>query len=169
MSPTATEQYIDVLTGLKPGALGLLRTHASRRPDESVDAFDLFTGLWWPVRKKNPRAPRREVAWLIAKVYAFCPVPHSGGETLASQLRWCQPGQEEARKRFQQKFDQMLLLPLDHMESALRWALALIASSRRKLDWVRLTDDLSIWERECTRLRWAQEFLGKGKGGSHAY
>lgn len=155
----ATGQYIDILTRLKTGELGLLRTHAGQRLDESVQAFDLFAGLWWPLRQKNERAPRREVAWLIAKLFASCPIPQLTGDTLPRQLRRCQPNKDPAKERFRQKFDEMLLLPLDQIEPALRWALDLVASSGRKLDWVKLTDDLSIWEREATRLRWAEQYL----------
>ncbi len=156
---TATKQFITVLTNLKAGDLGLLRTHAGQGLDKSVDAFDLFAGLWWPLRHKNERAPRRSVAWLIAKLYAFRPIDRSQDHTLAGQLRRCQPNEPLARERFQQKFDEMLLLPLDKLEPALQWALERIASADLKLDWVKLTDDLSIWEREETRLRWAKEFL----------
>lgn len=165
MSATATEQYIDVLTRLKKGELSLLRTHAGQGLDESVDGFDLFSGLWWPLRQKNERAPRREVAWLIAKLYAFCPILQSSGDTLARQLRKRQPTEERERKRCRQKFDEMLLLPLDQVEPALRWALDLVASRDLKLDWVKLTDDLSIWERESTRLKWAEQFLGTDERG----
>ena len=156
----ATEQYIDVLTRLKAGELGLLRTHAGQGLDESVDGFDLFTGLWWPLRQKNERAPRREVAWLIAKLYASYPIPHSPGDILARQLRRCRPNNDLAAERFCKKFDEMLLLPLDQIETALCWALDLLASNCRKLDWVKLVDDLSIWERENTRLGWAEQFMG---------
>lgn len=159
---TATEQFIEVLTDLKKGDLGLLRTHAGQGLDESVDGFDLFAGLWWPLRQKNQRAPRREVAWMIAKLFAYCPIKQAErteGEELAGQLRKCQPNEEKERKRFQQKFDRMLLLPLDQIEPALRWALDRIASRNLKLDWVKLTDDLSIWKRETTRLKWAEQFL----------
>jgi len=162
---TATEQYINVLTNLKTGELGLLRTHAGQGLDESVDGFDLFTGLWWPLRQKNERAPRREVAWLVAKLYAFRPIPHSSGETLACRLRQCQPNEERARDRFRQKFDEMLTLPLDKIEPALQWALDLLDSKDLQLDWVKLTDDLSVWEREATRLKWAEQFLNTNKGG----
>ena len=154
-----TEKYINSLRDLKAGALGLLRTHAGKGLDETVDGFDLFTGVWWPRRQKSQFAPRRGVAWLIAKLYAFCPIEHSQGETLARQLRKCQPREELARKRFQKKFDEMLLLPLDKIEPALQWAIHCIASNDLKLDWVKLTDDLSAWEKESTRLKWAKEFL----------
>jgi len=153
------------LTNLKAGELGLLRTHAGRDLDETVDGFDLFTGLWWPLRAKSAGAPRREVAWLIAKLYAFRPIEHSPRQTFACQLRQCQPNEERAGKRFQQKFDEMLTQPLDKIEPALRWALGLLASKDMKLDWVKLTDDLSFWEHESTRLRWAEQFLNTNEGG----
>ncbi len=164
---TPTEQYIDVLTNLKTGELGLLRTHAGHGLHRTVDGFDLFTGLWWPLRRKNERAPRRQVAWLIAKLYAFRPIPPSPGDTLAFQLRRCQPKDNRKGNRFRQKFDEMLTLPLDKIEPALQWALDLIDSKDLKLDWVRLTNDLSIWERESTRLKWAEEFLKPTQEDSH--
>jgi len=155
-----TQEYIESLTNLKTGDLGLLRTHAGKGLDESVDGFDLFAGLWWPLRQNSQKAPRRSVAWLVAKLYASFPIEHCEGDLLAIQLRKCQPGEERGRKRFQQKFDKILLLPLDKIEPALQWALNQIGSQDLKLDWVKLTDDLSIWEREDTRLRWAEQFLG---------
>ena len=157
MSQTATEQYIEVITRLKAGDLGLLRTHAGQGIDESVHGFDLFAGLWWPLQNKSQFAPRREVAWLIAKLYASCPIEHSPGDMLARQLRRCQPS--EASERFRQRFDRMLMLPLNKIEPELRWAIGLIGSNDKQLAWVKLTDDLSIWERESTRLRWAEQFL----------
>jgi len=173
---TPTEQYIKLLTGLKPGALGLLRTHAGQGLDETVDGFDLFTGLWWPLRRRNERAPRRQVAWLIAKLYALRPIKHSPGETLPRQLAKLRPDEERAQKRFRQKVDKqkrfrrkvdkMLTLPLDKIEPALQWALDLLGSKGLKLDWVSLTNDLSIWERESVRLKWAEEFLKSTKEDS---
>ncbi len=164
MNPT--EQYINVLAELKAGDLGLLRKHAGQGLDETVDGFDLFAGLWWPLRQKNQRAPRREVAWMIAKLYASNPIKHSTDDTLAKQLGHCCRSNKDPA-RFQQRFDRMLILPLDSIENDLRWALDLIAKSSGKLDWVKLTDDLSIWERESTRLRWAEQFLENTKGDKH--
>jgi hypothetical protein len=192
---TPTEQYVEVLTHLKSGQLALLRRHAGQGLDQSVDGFDLFAGLWWPLRAKNQRAPRRAVAWLIAKLYAFRPVEHSPGQTLAWQLARCRDDTVAAvsdrrrrseidaaravsdrRRRSEidatirpvaQRFDGLLTLPLAKVEPALRWALDLIASERLKVDWVRLTNDLSIWERETTRLNWAEEFLKSSKEERH--
>ncbi|MCR4415871.1 MAG: type I-E CRISPR-associated protein Cse2/CasB [Thermoguttaceae bacterium] len=155
---TATLQYIQRLEGLRPGDLKLLRIHAGQPLDESVAGFDLFAGLWWPLRQASQRAPRRAVAWLIAKLYASYPIPHSAGDTLARQLgRCCSRAADSAQ--FRQKFDHLLLLPLHSIEPALQWALRTIAAEDLTLDWVQLTDDLSIWERESTRLKWAGEFL----------
>ena len=161
---TPTEQYIEVLSHLKSGELGLLRQHAGQGLDESVGGFDLFTGLWWPLRARNQKAPRREVAWLVAKLYAFRRIEHSPGQTLAWQVGRCRPGEKTAREHFQQKFDRMLILPLDNIEPELRWGLEVLSTGGLKLDWAGLTDDLSKWERETTRLKWAEEFLEYSKG-----
>lgn len=156
---TPTEEFIKTLESLKAGDLGRLRNHAGLLLDESVDGFDLFAGLWWPLRHKNQRAPRREVAWLIAKLYAFRPLRHLDGANLAAQLGRVSSKDSKAALRRQGRFDDMLLLPLAKIEPSLYWALALIADASASLDWVRLTDDLSIWEHEKTRLKWATDFL----------
>ncbi|MEW6114104.1 MAG: type I-E CRISPR-associated protein Cse2/CasB [Thermodesulfobacteriota bacterium] len=156
---TPTEQYIEVLARLKPGELGLLRTHAGRALDESVDGFDLFAGLWWPLRQGTQRAPRREVAWLIAKLYAMCPITHSPQDYLARQLGRCTPKGEPAKQRYQKGFDRLLALPFGQIEPALRWALNWLSTNSLEVDWVKLTNDLSIWEREAKRLTWAEQFL----------
>ncbi len=156
---TPTEQFIHTLESLKPGDLGLLRKHTGLRLDESLDGFDLFTGLWWPLRAKDQHAPRREVAWLVAKLYAFCPMPQSNGATPAAQLGLLKAPDKDAAKRRQRRFDELLVLPLSQIEPALQWAMTLIAQNGAHLDWVRLTNELSIWEREETRVKWAEQYL----------
>jgi CRISPR type I-E-associated protein CasB/Cse2 len=182
-----TEEYIARLRNLKGGDLGLLRAHAGQGLDESLDGFDLFAGLWWPLRAKSERAPRRGVAWLIAKLYAFRPIEHSPGHTLAWQLGRCRedkgPNEDavaavsDRRRRSEidatirpvaQRFDRMLALPLAKIEPALQWAINLIATKGLKLDWVELTNDLSFWERQSKRLKWANEFLKSLKEERHA-
>jgi CRISPR type I-E-associated protein CasB/Cse2 len=160
---TSTEQYINTLTNLKAGELGLLRLHAGQGLDESVKGFDLFTGIWWPLRSKNQRAPRRQVAWLIAKLYACCPIPHLPGKTLAYQMGCLYLNVSTDKEHFQQRFDRMLILPLGEIEPALRWAIDLLHSKNLGFDWVKLTDDLSIWERESKRYEWAKQFLEGNK------
>ncbi len=157
---TSTEKYVLNLTQLKEGDLGLLRTHAGRRLDHTLDAFDLFTGLWWPLRQESQRAPRREVAWLVAKLYAYKPLSESK-EPLCAQLRRCVHG-IDASERLEKKIDQMLTTPLDLIEPALKWALDELDSHNLGINWVKLTDDLSVWERESTRLKWAEQYLNYG-------
>ena len=166
---TPTEQYVKVLTEMKSGELGLLRKLAGRGLDDSVEGFDLFAGLWWPLRARNQRAPRRGVAWLVAKLYAFRPIEPSLGPTLAWQLGQCRMNKEPEDDALAQRFDRMLTLPLVKIEPALQWALDLIASKNLKLDWIELTDDLSLWERESKRLKWADEFLKSSKEDRYAH
>ena len=160
---TPTEDYIQVLSHLKCGALGLLRAHAGQELDQTLDAFDLFAGLWWPLRQRNRNAPRRQVAWLIAKLYAHRPLTHSCGRTLASQLRRCQPQRPDQATAFQKRFDAMLVLPVAQMESPLHWVLAQLHASNLPLDWVALTNDLSFWD-DSIRIRWAEDFLNTQGG-----
>ena len=178
MSNPATNSYINKLTELKSGDLGLLRSYSGRGIDEAVHAFDLFAGLWWPIRqgKQGMRAPRRHVAWLVAKLYAFRPIPdaHHSSESrnpdflLARQLRRCEPRDESTRKRFRERVDALLQTPLDDLETPLQWALNQINMlPNPKLDWAQLTDDLSIWDkgdahsrRKDIRQIWAEEYLG---------
>ena len=56
-----TALYIAKLESLKTGDLGLLGVDLGKGLDESIQGFDLFSGLWWPLRKKNPQVPRRKV------------------------------------------------------------------------------------------------------------
>lgn len=157
---TPTEEYVVALGRLKPGELGLLRAHRDQRLDQSVAGFDLFAGIWWPLRSKSQRTPRRSVAWLIAKVYACYPITLSRGDTLARQLGRCSPPVGTERRRFRNRFDRVLTTPLDRLEPELRWAVDRIASDDLGLDWVQLTDDLSAWEQESIRVRWAKQFSG---------
>ncbi|MFZ1933690.1 MAG: type I-E CRISPR-associated protein Cse2/CasB [Thermoguttaceae bacterium] len=140
------------------GERAMLRALAGRGLDESLPGFDLFTGLWWPLRKESQAAPRREVAWLIAKVYAAFPLPQVDGDRheLPVILGRCEPRDEHdgprLRRRFRRRFDALLCSPLAQLEPHLHWALSvvrsqLVASRAAGLDWVKLTDHLSIWDR----------------------
>jgi len=159
MKPTPTAIFVETLQKLKAGELSQLRSFALRPLDQSLAAFDLFAGLWWPLREKSERAPRREVAWLVAKLYAACPLPLMQGKPLASTMGAIAPREERQRRTFQTRFDQLLSQSLAEIEPSLRWALARLREQNRAIDWVTLADDLSIWQRPATRQRWAHEFL----------
>ena len=177
---TGTEEYIEVLTRLKLGELGVLRAHAGQGLDESLEGFDLFAGLWWPLRQKTQWAPERRSAWLVAKLFGAVRVPHVRAAPkeifrgLAAVL-----GREERRqkdiRRFRQRFDTLLLSPLSGLEPHLRWALGVARDAvgkgrERGIDWVKLLDDLGRWHRKHKiRERWAADYLGlfKEKGETH--
>lgn len=173
-----------------PGERARIRALAGRGLDESTAGFDLFAGLWWPLREKNAAAPRREIAWLVTKLYAAFPIRHErcerGGPTALAVML----GREErrlskldGRQRFRQRFDSLLCTPLGGLEPHLRWALGVVREAGRAkgIDWIQLTDDLSIWDRgEKHRLGrdirdiWAEQYLGHTKQpnnekGGHLY
>ncbi len=156
----STVEFIKQLSNLKEGDLSLLRTHADQGLDESLQGFDIFTGIWWPLRQKNQRAPRRNVAWLVCKLYSVAPIPFEKGEhimTLLAKRR--KQLDNDSRDRFDKRVDEMLTQSLDTIESLLRWALREIAKLGMPLDWAQLTDDLSIWERQTTRQKWINQYI----------
>jgi CRISPR type I-E-associated protein CasB/Cse2 len=155
-----TEQYIATLARLKVGDLGLLRAVADAPLDASLTGFDLFTGLWWPLRQRYVNAPRRDVAWLVAKLYAFAPTPHERGRYLAGRFAQSAPRHpEQAAKRASQVFDGVLESGLTDIEPRLQSVIGVVARARLTLDWVQLTDDLSRWEDSSVRQRWADQYL----------
>lgn len=159
MTRVETREYIRTLQSLKAGDLGLLRSHAGRPLDESVQAFDLFTGIWWPLRQKSSWAPRREVAWLIAKLYAYQPLADVTGVHLAWMAGATAAREGTGRGRADRAFDTLLLTPLRDIEYPLRRLLGVISRRAARLDWAQLIDDLSDWECSRVRQRWADEYL----------
>jgi len=182
---TETERFVQRLVALQQGELSRLRRHFGRPMDETLQGFDLFTGLWWPLRQESQRAPRRDTSWLVAKLYGETPLPHTRQEgglaaTLAQVLGQREPpevpGLANDRARYRSRFDALLRAPLSAVEQHLRWALSVAARAVREgdcagLDWARLLDDLSAWDRGGSSLDeqprtgrdvsdvWAEEYL----------
>lgn len=178
---TLTEQFIGRLEALKEGELAQLRRLAGKPLDETLQGFDLFTGLWWPLRQSSPRAPERRSAWLVAKLYGDFPLPLQLDEqaevakVLGRRERALRD--EFDNKRFRRRFDALLQSPLSELEPHLKWALSVIHETVAKrhiqgVDWVRLLDDLRLWvrgpdkhdrdHRRCKRdIRdiWAEDYL----------
>ncbi len=179
MSQTA--EYIRRLSDLQEGERSRLRCLAGRPLDATLQGFDLFTGLWWPLRAKSPATPRREPSWLVAKLFGAFRVPHiqpdsGAGPYLPKVLGRCEPHDENGRKRYRTRFDALLCSPLLNLEPHLRWALGEVARAVaghmphaldvNGIDWVQLLDDLSIWDRSEEHLRerdirdiWAESYL----------
>lgn len=152
-----TLAFIRRLEKLKEGERSHLRRLAGQALDHTLPGFDLFTGLWWPLRQDSPVAPRRETSWLVAKLYGAFPIPHVRPDdtfnrpTLASVLSRCEPphpacsdaallssappdhdparGQFIEARRYRRRFDAMLQAPLFVLEPHLRWALSEVAKA----------------------------------------
>jgi len=172
---SVTRDYIKRLAALDAGELALLRGLAGRPLSERLNGFDLFTGMWWPLRQRNPRTPRREPSWLVAKLWATygrrLPLDDSSPVTapgIAPLLGGIEPRDEHGQPRFRHRVQNLLACDVGRVEPLLRWALDRIAETRadRPLDWVGLLDDLSDWDAPGTdlaasdvRVRWARDYL----------
>jgi hypothetical protein len=176
-----TTEYIKRLSDLQEGERSRLRRLAGRPLDATLQGFDLFTGLWWPLRAISPATPRREPSWLVAKLFGAFRVPHlrpdpGVGPCLAEVLGRCEPYDEDRRKRFRTRFDALLCSPLSSLEPHLRWSLGEVAQvvaghaphaqDVKGIDWAQLLDDLSIWDRGKEHRRgrdvrdiWAEAYL----------
>ncbi|HRR82743.1 MAG TPA: type I-E CRISPR-associated protein Cse2/CasB [Planctomycetota bacterium] len=181
-----TDAFIARLEDMKAGDRARLRQLAGQPLDRSVPGFDLFTGLWWPLRQKSPQAPERRTAWLVAKLYGAFPIPNTRASpgsrraTLPAVLGRAEARQKD-RERFRQRFDALILAPLSAIEPPLRWALSIARKAVAQghepgMDWVDLLDDLHSWDRGHERGRavdipdqWAREYLSpfEGEGDRH--
>lgn len=162
MSPTET--FIHKLDELKAGDRARLRHLAGQSLDYELEGFDLFTGLWWPLRQESPKAPERRSGWLVAKLHGSFPLRSVREKSAALP---CVLGRREreqpdsyAIQRFRQRFDELLLSPVARLEPHLGWALRIakkaVGQGREEgVDWVQLLDDLRIWDRRT----------GHGRGG----
>lgn len=174
---TQTEQFILKMKSLKKGERSRLRRLSGAPLAKSLLGFDLFTGLWWPLRRQSPAAPRKETSWLVALLFGSFSIPHVRPEqknarpTFPIVLGGCEPVKERDRKRYRRRFDILLQTPLSGLEPHLRWGLSVVANAVEKgrcsgLDWAQLLEDLSIWDRgeEHRRARdirdvWAENYL----------
>jgi hypothetical protein len=175
-----TNEFINNLSRLRESDRSLLRALAGQPLDAKLQGFDLFSGLWWPLRKKNSSAPRREPSWLIAKLFCLFQIPNVRPESdddssfsLPHVLGRLEPFEERDRGRFRTRFDAILCSSLSSLEPLLQWALKEVAFGvsgsllgERRIDWARLLDDLSIWNRRKDNRRkhdirgiWAEIYL----------
>lgn len=161
MTDTPTAQFVKRISELKAGDLGRLRQLKGCDLHEDLDGFDLFTGLWWTLRRTSSRVPRREIAWLVAKLYAQFPLAQEDGKTLPSLLGriYGTLHTNKERRTFMARTDAILRASSSQLEYPLGWALQTIGLQNcATLDWIKLTDDLSAWHNELVRQKWAEAF-----------
>lgn len=149
---------MNVLAKLDEGEIQELRTNRGGALSRTVTGFDLFSGLWWPLRENNT-APRREVSWLAAKLYSSHPETSEGSLEISEVLRSIEPQKETECKLYRRRIDSLLRSELADLEPHLAWAIATISKVERKFDWAALIADLSNWENTETRRAWAQLYL----------
>ncbi|NUP89197.1 MAG: type I-E CRISPR-associated protein Cse2/CasB [Candidatus Sumerlaeia bacterium] len=166
-------EFIQRLEDLQDGERSRLRRLLGQPLNASLQGFDLFTGLWWPLRERSPRAPERRSAWLVAKLFGASGVPHVAGSALPCVLGRCEPREEHDQKRFRDRFDALLCSPLAALEPHLAWGLREAAKAIagrvpwardvQGIDWEKLLDDLRLWDRGSDdrdiRDIWAEVYL----------
>jgi CRISPR type I-E-associated protein CasB/Cse2 len=147
-----SNEFIKLLSDLGQQDRAQLRALAQRPIGTTPDGFDLFTGLWWPLRDKHWTAPGKEASWLVAKLFASHPYPQANSEsTLAALLGRVKPFDGRDLKRFELRLEALLQSPFSGLEAHLRWALVairplLVKRQARGLDWVELLGDLRDWD-----------------------
>lgn len=167
-----TKRFIEKLELMSKAEQSILCNHSNLPINHSLNGFDIFTGLWWPLRQKYQNTPRRDVSWLIAKLYAKYPIKHAQKDfnSFAKLLGKNKPKENDWTK-FKNHFDSILNSSLDNIEYHISWGLSIlyIAAKKNKnitLNWVQLIDDLSIWDRGKEhrkkiqiQVEWAKQFL----------
>ena len=178
---SATQQFIEALIMLKTADLSLLRRCSGLSLHRAGPEFDLFTGLWWPIRQTNRRTPARWSAWLVAKLYGSCPL-RLGSRRLAALLGAVEPpvtqrrGKPDTRDRdrFRGRFDILLMSPaLDlAIEPHLKWCFREVRArgpNDPAIDWVALLDDLWKWDRGNggVQREWTEQYLNHDREAHH--
>lgn len=161
-----TVAFVNKLEDLKEGDRSRLRRLAGQPLDKTLQGFDLFTGLWWPLRATNERTPRRELSWLVAKLFGASCIPHVRpelglGPSFPAVLVRCEPydpPEYRARNSFRRRFDAVICSSLPDIEIHMHWGLGEIAravtgrvpqaGNVAGIDWALLLDDLSLWDKE---------------------
>jgi len=135
---------------------------------DCIEAFDLFTGLWWPLRR-GPRVPGREASWLVAKLFPWNPSTVEGG-SLGDVLGQTAPRRREDLLRERRRIDSLLRAQGRPLEACLRQAVCRLNRAGVALDWVQVLQDLTLWDRpwKPTQTKWARDWLQAMKGTRHA-
>jgi hypothetical protein len=63
-------RFVSAAAQLDGTAWGILANAAGRSMDEDPAAFDIFTGIYWPLRNKHSTLPSRNAAWMALKLMA---------------------------------------------------------------------------------------------------
>lgn len=67
---TGASKFVRLASQLDAASWSVLAQAANRALNYSPAAFDIFTGLYWPLRNKDRTCPSRNAAWLTLKLMA---------------------------------------------------------------------------------------------------
>ena len=156
--------FISQLFVLSAGDKTRLRAMLGRNPCWDVQAGDLFTGIFWPLRQKKLGRLERESCWIVATLFAFNELP--GGERAGMDIgavtghvkSWGFRNDHE-KKRAERRFKN--LLQMDRAQLALPLAVLIRILRKRNVpvDWTRLLTDLTEWNAEGkpVQARWKHQ------------
>lgn len=66
----ATRRFVSAAARLDDASWGVLANAANRSMEDDPAAFDIFTGIYWPLRNKHSNMPSRAAAWMALKLMA---------------------------------------------------------------------------------------------------
>jgi hypothetical protein len=154
----AAARFVTSLRRLDRSKLLTLRQAAGKPLGAGLASFDIFNGLWRPLRRK--RRVGRGPCWLVATLFPWNSKSGGAGSLGAAMRAFAarRANFDQAKRRFS------LLLASSGPTADLRLleTVRLLAEEDLPLDWVRLLRDLSEWYAPGRPVQrtWANDFLG---------
>jgi hypothetical protein len=71
--PSISGAFIRATEAFTNGDWGCIAAAEYREMNQAPEAFDLFSGIYWGLRRRNLRLPRRQTLWLVLKLIAQTP------------------------------------------------------------------------------------------------
>ena len=154
-------QFVNRLRDLGAADLSLLRKVTMESPGKNVQAFDLFTEIFWDLRKSH-KFLERESCWLVSTLYPWNTLNSRGTAitNLGEAMRKALGNDERARHRAVQRFGRMLVLERGNLAATLADALRELRRRRIGVSWPHMLQDLSHWNDEDRHVQrgWALGF-----------
>jgi len=72
-------KFVRLAAGLDAASWAVVEQAANKSLDHNPAAFDIFTGLYWPLRNRDRTLPSRNAAWLTLKLMATAARLRPGG------------------------------------------------------------------------------------------
>jgi len=157
---SAAEQFVDRLGELSESDLKTLRNAAGGRRGDDVRVYDIFTGLFRPLRRKHIMV--RWAYYLVATLYPWHPGNGPPANLGAAMRRLRPPSREkDARDRADRRFRRLLDSKGRDLGVRLLECVRMLRREGIPVDWPRLIEDLSQWYRgnHKTQYSWAEEYF----------